>query len=195
MHGPLRSIETRLRPRCGRVRGAALGSAGLPGLHGAVAPRQGSASRAGQAMPRGRQRAVAAFSGAPCIAGLEIGRRDSACEGRAAGRGVCFPDGSGLPAEQSELVRGDLAQARQGAGLRPGNRASLPARGLSQKRCPLSVSRTREGLHSSVSRTREALSCSVSRSYQGHFCPFLCSVSRTPSRDAICGVGLKGAST
>ena len=192
MHGPLRTIEARLGPRRRRLCGTALGGVGLCGLPGPLAPRQGAAARTGEAVPRGRQRAVAAFSGAPCIAGLEIGRRDSAREGRAADRGVYFPDGSGLPAEQSELVRGDLAQARQGSGLRPGNRAGLPARGVSQKRGPLSVSRTREGLYSSASRNREALSCSVSRSYQGHFCPFLCSVSRTPSRDAICGVALKG---
>ena len=185
MHGPSRSLQAQLRTRCRRLRGAALGGAGLSGLPEALAPRQGSAAGTGEAMPRGRQRPAVALPRAPRFARLEVGGRDPACEDRAARGGVCLPDRAGVPAEQGQLVRRDLAQAGEAAGFRPWNRARIQAGSVSKKRCPLSVSRTREGFYSSVSRTRERLSCSVSRSYPGQIWHFLCSVSRTPSRDAI----------
>lgn len=184
MNGP-RTIQSVFRTRSRRLCGPSVGSAGLPRLPQAVAPCQGPIAGVGQAVPRGRQRAAAALACASRGARLEIGRRDSAREGRTARGGVHFPDCSGLPSEQGQLVRRDLAQARKDPGLRPGHGARIQARGLSKKRSPLSVSRTSKALYSSVSRTRASLSCSVSRTYPGQKRHFLCSVSRTPSRYAI----------
>lgn len=185
MHGPFRSLQAQHRTRCRRLRSVALGGAGLSGFPEALAPGQGPAARIGAAVPRGRQRPATALSRAPSIPRVEVGRRHPARQGGTARSRVHLPDGAGVPPEQGQLVRGDLAQARQAARLRPRNGASFPARRVQKKRCPLSVSRTREGFHSSVSRTRERLSCSVSRTYPGQIWHSLCSVSRTPSRDAI----------
>lgn len=187
MNGAAQSTREGRQPRCRGLRRAAVGRSRLAGLWCTVASGQGATVGSGEAVSRRRQRAndpVAQVSGG---ARMEERGRDPAREARTSGSRIHSRDRDGLPAEQSELVRGHMAHARPAGWLRSGRSAHVSARRVPQsERRPYPGSRNRNGAYCSVSRNRAPIYCSVSRANAAPKTAHACSVSRTPSRDTIC---------
>lgn len=204
MSGPQQALQGR-HARFGPLRGAALVRARCACLSGAFAPGARTAARGRPTAPRRRQRPAAPVTRVPGDAGLEVGRRHPARQRRVAPRRLHLRDGARAAAQQGELVRRDMEAARQARRIRSRCDSGIRAKCVQgragtcrrrygqeapceplEERIPYPASRNREGLYSSVWRNRERPACSVRRSYPGRFAPLSCSVSRTPSRYAIC---------
>lgn len=105
---------------------------GQPGVLVTVAPCSIALARDGEAVPRGRQRTFDRDAGAPQAPGLDVQRHNTASQAGIAGCRSDLRDGEGSTAEPRELVRADLADARQTGRVRRGNCGRVCAQCVSE---------------------------------------------------------------
>lgn len=102
------------------------------GVFGSFAPCQVALARNGEAVPRGRQRALDRDSGVFEAARLDFVRHDSASQAGVAGSGIDLRDGKGTATESSELVRTDVADIGSTGWVRRGSGSGLRSKCLSE---------------------------------------------------------------
>ena len=119
------------QPRCWWLSRDSVERARQSGVSGSFAPCQVAPARNGEAVPRGRQRALDRDAGVSRASGLDFVRHDSAGQAGVAASWIDLRDGKGATTESSELVRIDVADVGSVGWVRRGGGS-----GLRSKRVP-----------------------------------------------------------